>query len=201
MPSPKTHYAYLLPGGKSGTVGSWAECEKKVKGVNGARYKGFKSLAKAKEWLAGGAKYEIKRKKKMPEGVYFDAGTGRGEGVEISVTDKDGKDLLDKIIHPGLLNKHGKHLLPKGKTNNYGELLACRYAISLANMLKEKKVMGDSRLVIDFWSKGMIKKEVDPKTRELAFEVAALRREFDGQGGKIILISGDDNPADLGFHK
>lgn len=201
MPSPKTHYAYLLPGGKNGIVDSWAECEKKVKGINGARYKGFKSLAEAREWLAGGAKYDIRQKKKMPEGVYFDAGTGRGDGVEISVTDKNGKDLLDKAIHPDLLNKHGKHLLPKGKTNNFGELLACRYAMGLANMLKKKKVMGDSKLVVDFWSKGMIKREVDAKTRALAFEVAALRREFEARGGEITLISGDDNPADLGFHK
>jgi len=201
MPSPKTHYAYLLPGGKSGIADSWPECEKKVKGVNGARYKGFKSLTEAREWLTGGAKYDIRQKKKMPEGVYFDAGTGRGKGVEISVTDKNGKDLLDKAIHSGLLNEHGKHLLPKGKTNNFGELLACRYAMILAGMLKKKKVMGDSKLVVDFWSKGMIKKEVDAKTRALAFEVAALRREFESQGGEIILVSGDDNPADLGFHK
>ncbi len=201
MASKSSYYAYLLPSGRSGTVSSWNECEKKVKGVNGARYKGFKTLGEAKSWLAAGAKYEIKQKKKMPKGVYFDAGTGRGKGVEISVTDKSGRGLLEKVISPRLLNEHGKLLLPKGNTNNYGELLACRHAISLARSLKEKNVYGDSKLVVDFWSKGMVKKEVDPETRKLAFETASLRREFEALGGNITLISGDDNPADLGFHK
>jgi len=201
MPTKNSHYAWLLPSGKSGTCSSWAECEKKVKGVNGARFKGFKDLAEAKDWLSAGAKYEVKVKRKMPAGIYFDAGTGRGKGVEISVTDKNGKDLLGKVLHPELLNEHGKHLLPKGKTNNYGELLACRYALELAMKAGEEGVFGDSRLVVDFWSKGMVKKEVAAETRKLAFEVAALRRDFEAKGGNVSLISGDNNPADLGFHK
>jgi ribonuclease HI len=201
MPSINTHYAYLLPKGESGIVNSWKNCEKKVSGINGARYKGFKSLKEAKEWLALGAKYEIKKKKKMPDGVYFDAGTGRGDGVEISVTDKNGKNLLDKAIDSKLLNKHGKYLLPKGKTNNYGELISAKYALKIASLIKEKNIFGDSRLVIDYWSKGMVKKEVNDETKLLVKEVYLLRREFEKNGGKISLISGNDNPADLGFHK
>lgn len=64
-----------------------------------------------------------------------------------------------------------------------------------------KKVFGDSKLVIEFWSKWRIKKEVDEKTKKLAKEVSLLRKEFEEQGGEIILISGGSNPADLGFHK
>jgi len=201
MPSPNTHYAYLIPDGESGIVNSWGSCKKKVSGVNGARYKGFKSLKEAKDWLASGARYDIKTKKKMPRGVYFDAGTGRGKGVEISVTDENGENLLDKAITPKLLNQHGKYLLPKGKTNNYGELLASKYAIQIAKELKRKSIFGDSKLVIDYWSKGMIKKEINEETRKLAQETSLLRREFEKMGGKITLISGGDNPADLGFHK
>jgi len=200
MPSTNTHYAYFLPNGKNGIVRSWTKCEEIVRGVEGARYKGFKNDTEANLWLASGAKYAVKIKKKMLKGVYFDAGTGRGEGVEISVTDKDGKDLLDKVLRSELINKYGKHLLPSEHTNNYGELLACRYAIDIAKIIKEKYIFGDSKLVIDYWSKGFIKKEINEKTKKLAHEVTFLRQKFENNGGKIILISGDDNPADLGFH-
>ena len=197
----KKYYAYQLPDGKSGVTDNWPECERIVKGNRGARFKGFKTKTEASTWLGSGARYEIKVKKKMKDGIYFDAGTGRGEGVEISVTDNDGKDMLEQVLHADLINRHGKHLLPKGKTNNYGELLACRYGILIAEKTGEKNIFGDSKLVIDYWSKGFIKKEVGKETVELAIEVADIRRKFEASGGKISLISGDDNPADLGFHR
>ncbi len=200
MPLKNTHYAYFLSDGESGIVLSWTKCEKKVQGKKGARYKGFRNLKEAESWLSTGAKYEIKTKKKMPNGVYFDAGTGRGEGVEISVTDKNGINLLNKVLADSLINKHGKYLLPKGKTNNYGELLALKYALEIATIINEKNIFGDSKLVIDYWSKGFIKKEVADQTKTLAYEVMNMRREFENLGGTITLISGDDNPADLGFH-
>ena len=197
----KKYYAYLLPNGTSGVTSTWKKCEDLVKNKNGARYKGFASKKEAESWLKAGAKYEIKTKKKALSGIYFDAGTGRGNGVEISVTDKDGKDLLGKILHLGLINQHGKHLLPKGKTNNYGELLACHYAIMLAIKTKEKNIFGDSKLVIDYWSKGFIKRTVGEETIKLALSVSEARKKFEISGGKITLISGNDNPADLGFHR
>lgn len=200
MPPKNTHYAYFLPNSESGIVLSWAKCEKKVRGKKDARYKGFKNITEAKHWLSAGAKYEIKTKKKMLDGVYFDAGTGRGKGVEISVTNKNGINLLNKVLANSLINKHGKYLLPKGKTNNYGELLALKHALEIATIINEKNIFGDSKLVIDYWSKGFIKKEVADQTKTLAYEVMNMRREFENLGGTITLISGDDNPADLGFH-
>ena len=63
-----------------------------------------------------------------------------------------------------------------------------------------KKVLGDSKLIIEFWTKWRVKKDVEENTFELAHEVAALRQKFEEHGGEVIRISGDDNPADLGFH-
>ena len=194
----KKYYAYILPSGQSAVVTTWAKCESAVRGQKGARYKSFKNEKEAEEWLSAGALYGIK--KELPDGIYFDAGTGRGEGVEISVTDKDGADLLASTMPKDLINSHGKHLLPKGKTNNYGELLACFYAIKIAEKKKFKNIFGDSALVIDYWSKGFIKKEVGTETVDLAKKIALMRREFEAAGGKIERVSGDDNPADLGFH-
>ncbi|MCX6702863.1 MAG: RNase H1/viroplasmin domain-containing protein, partial [Candidatus Wolfebacteria bacterium] len=79
----KKYYAYLIPGsGDKGITENWKDCEKKVKGVENARFKSFKAKKDAEEWLKQGADYEFK-KTQIP-GVYFDAGTGRGNGVEVS---------------------------------------------------------------------------------------------------------------------
>ncbi len=206
----KKYYAYLLRGGASAVVGNWKDCEKKVSGVYGARYKGFGSKSEAEAWLAAGAKYEVRSTKrvarsvagKLEPGIYFDAGTGRGDGVEISVTDERGNNLLHEVLTTKDINKFGKHVVGKKATNNYGELLACLYAMQAAMKSGYKKVFGDSKLVIDYWSRGFIKKDkVAEETVELAEVVAGLREEFEESGGVLDRISGDHNPADLGFHK
>jgi ribonuclease HI len=182
----KKYYAYLV-NGKQGIVDNWPECQKIVAGINGARFKGFELKEAAEVWLDAGADYKIKNIA-AEDGIYFDSGTGAGNGVEINVTDKMGKSFIKK-------------LLGKDVTNNLGELMACKYALQIAIEKNIKKVFGDSKLVVEFWSKGHIKYEVGEETVNLAQEVKILRKEFEKTGGKIILISGGANPADLGFHK
>lgn len=201
MATKNTHYAYLMPSGEKGILTSWEKCKEKVQGIKGSRYKGFKNREEAELWLSSGALYDIKTKMPAKKGIYFDAGTGRGEGVEVSVTNEKGEDLLSQIVPKELINKHDKHLLPKGKTNNYGELLACLFAIQIAKKKKINKIFGDSKLVIDYWSKGHIKKDINKDTIELAYSVRDERKKFEEKGGEIIHISGDENPADLGFHR
>ena len=210
MAAKKTkYYAYLVPAGAhtvSGVVDDWKKCEKIVSGKYGARFKGFESREDAGAWLGAGARYEAKPLEasiKLQPGIYFDAGTGRGEGVEISVTDEKGKNLLHKVISKHELNQFGKHLIKSdAATNNYGELLALRYALEIARKMKVKHIFGDSRLVIDYWSKWRIKaKELPEETVELAHEVAELREKFEAGGGVIERIGGGHNPADLGFHR
>jgi viroplasmin and RNaseH domain-containing protein len=199
------YYAYFVPGTRpvSGVVDDWKKCEKIVSGKFGTRFKGFDSRDEAEEWLARGANYEAKPVIKLEAGIYFDAGTGRGEGVEVSVTDEKGKNLLHKAISKQQLNQFGKHLVADDSaTNNYGELLALRYALEIAKKMKVKKIFGDSRLVIDYWSKWRMKrKELPEETVELANEVAEMREQFEAKGGAIGRISGGHNPADLGFHR
>jgi viroplasmin and RNaseH domain-containing protein len=196
------HYAYFIPDGPQGITESWKECEKMVRGVVGARFKAFDNRREAEAWLAAGAMYEAKSRPTLLPGIYFDAGTGRGKGVEISVTDERGKNLLRKILPAKQLNRFGKQLL-KGDdvTNNYGELLALRYALKIAKKVPAKKIFGDSKLVIDYWSRWHVKrKELSEETVELANEVAKLREAFEAKGGAVERISGEHNPADLGFH-
>jgi ribonuclease HI len=209
MSSGNKFYAYFVPAriggsrtGKSGVADSWEKCGKIVTGEEGARYKGFKTKDEAEKWLELGANYQIKTVKKLEPGIYFDAGTGRGHGVEISVTDEGGKNLLHKSIPKNELNRFGKLLLDSDATNNYGELLAMSHAIEIAGKKKVKKVFGDSKLVIDYWSKWRFKKnDLPEQTVELAENVSRLRSDFEKRGGVVKRISGADNPADLGFHR
>ena len=199
-------YAYVV-NGKKGMTDNWPECQRIVAGAS-AKYKGFESKEQAQLWLDAGASYSIKTMA-VEDGIYFDSGTGAGNGVEINVTDKNGKSLLHKVVDKEKISEKGHHHAGDEATNNYGELLACKYALQIA--LQEShlrqgsggpmKVFGDSKLVIEYWSKGYIKYEVGQETVELANEVKKLRKEFEVNGGKIIQISGGSNPADLGFHK
>lgn len=183
----KKFYAYLIDG-ESGITGNWPDCQKIVSGKPDAKYKGFLTREEAKRWLEAGADYDIKHIAGK-KGIYFDAGTGAGLGVEVNVTDERGEPLLEKT-------------LLKNNTNNFGELLACKYALELAIKKGVKKVFGDSNLVLESWSKGFIKlKDKSPELINLVAEVAGLRKDFEKSGGKIQYIPGASNPADLGFHK
>jgi len=191
-------YAYSMSE-KNGVTDTWEECQKIVSGKE-AKYKSFESKEEAERWLLAGADYSIKHLA-FEDGVYFDAGTGAGKGVQINVTDKNGESFLKEIFKKEELNSKG-HYLIKGKvTNNFGELLASKYALQIAIKKDIKKIFGDSKLILDYWSKGYIKKEIEEETRNLAGEVKKLRYVYEKNGGKMLHISGGSNPADLGFHK
>ena len=88
------------------------------------------------------------------------------------------------------------------KTNNYGELTGLSLAIDLAIKKKIFYIYGDSNLVLEFWSQGRFHPEkLEEDTVLLIQEVIRKRKQFEALGGKISYISGDINPADLGFHK
>lgn len=198
MPKQK-FYAYFIPKtGEKGIVDGWQDCEVKVKGVHGARFQSFKNREDAHAWLLAGADYA--KLKDYPPGIYFDAGTGRGHGVEVSVVNEKGENLLRLAVKKSRINAYGKELLPRGFSNNYGELLALSYALKIAKRIGAKRIYGDSALVVSFWSKGIVRKERTAATIKLVRRATALRKKFEAGGGKVSRISGAENPADLGFH-
>ncbi len=204
----KKYYAYLIVDEKcSGIVNEWSLCQTIIKGKR-ARYKSFKLEEEARQWLEQGAIYENKKeelkelKKELEEGVYFDAGTGRGIGVEVRVTDRVGISLLDSVMPQKMINSYGNYLAPEGSTNNYGELIGLFLALDVAKKLNLSKIYGDSKLVLDYWSKGYYNREnLNEKTVSLIQKTIKKRLEFEEKNGLISYISGDINPADLGFHK
>lgn len=206
--STKKYYAYAV-GGEEGIVESWTECSLRVHGRQ-ARYKGFPTREEARAWLAGGALYEERGRTKkalqedLPaEAIYFDAGTGRGLGTEARVTDREGTPLTWMALDESRVTKEG-NLRLAGRTNNYGELTAFCMAVEIAMQKGRKLVLGDSKLVIEYWSKGHVSAKVrerDPDLVALAERARELRRRFEAQGGRVAHVSGDVNPADLGFHR
>lgn len=210
----KKVYAYFLENeNKRGIVETWDECKVLVHGKK-ARYKSFADRTEGIKWLEAGAHYETKpvnelpkvKKEKLKElltkGIYFDSGTGRGIGVEVRVTDIDGNSLLKKSSFVFDINEFGNLNLGFQRTNNYGELLGLYLAMDIAEQTGEKNIFGDSNLVIYFWSKGLYKKDnLNDQTISLILKVIEKRKKFEKLGGKIQYVSGDVNPADLGFHK
>ena len=203
-------YAYfIINTNENGILENWAECQKKVSGKK-ARYKSFKSLLEAQEWLNSGANYEKKEKKDLTklyselerEAIYFDAGTGQGNGVEVRLTDFDGNSLLYKIMNEKNINEFGNYYVANTRTNNFGELVGIYTAFVYAKKYGTKIICGDSSLVIEYWTKGRYNSSnLESDTVELIKKTALMRNEFEKRGGTVKKISGDVNPADLGFHK
>ncbi|AJA90613.1 ribonuclease HI [Borreliella chilensis] len=179
---------------------SWEECKTIIKGKNN-KIKSFKTLEQAQNWLFNN---ENKICHHPPIGIYFDSGTGRGKGVEIRVVNEKGISILDKILDKALINEYGNHYIKnfQGISNNFGELLALYTALKIALKENITTVFGDSKLIIDYWSKGIYNnKKLKETTINLIKKAVILRKKFEEQGGKISFVPGNENIADLGFHK
>ena len=211
------YYAYFFDEKNNGIVDTWSECEKIVHGTK-ARYKSFIDKSIAQDWLDSGANYERNISLKTPvnttleKGIYFDSGTGRGIGVEVRVTDENKENILDKISQNTLKellkdttwikNEFGNIQFETKKTNNFGELIGFYFALNCSKLLKCNLILGDSRLVIDYWSLGRFyENNLELETINYINKVIQLRKEFEKNKGVVRHISGDVNPADLGFHK
>ena len=208
----KKFYAYFLKDSQEkGICTTWDQCKSKVYGTTNAMYKGFKTEAMALEWLdnpsySTSSKPNSNKLSQPPgivQGVYWDAGTGGGKGVEVRVTDEHGTPLLFLVTPLELLTAEGNYLIGKSVTNNYGELAGLYAALKIAKQTGVSLLLGDSKLVIEYWSKGRINRKniTDIKTINLVEKVTALRTQFEIDGGEIRYISGDYNVADLGYHK
>lgn len=193
------YYAYyLVKSKKSGITNSWDECKEIVNGYE-SKYKKFKTLDEAKYWLNN----DFKTKNYLIEdAIYFDAGTGRGMGVEVRLTDSNKESLLKYIMPQNLINPYGNYFLSKKRSNNFGELTGLYLALKYAIKFNITTICGDSELVIKYWVNMQYNKEnLDTDTIDLIHKTNELYKIFKNNNGNLIKISGDINPADLGFHK
>ena len=209
----KKYYAYYFDEKTNGIFDNWENCRDIAYPIK-ARYKSFKTKMEAELWIEkGGEKNEYNLKNIILEdAVYFDAGTGRGRGVEVRVTNNKKESILSEITSSNFqkflkdnnwfINEYGNIQLDNNKTNNFGELLGLILAIKCATKLKITKIFGDSNLVIKYWSKGAYHQDKLPAetVKFINFSIEE-RKKYEKNQGIIEHISGDFNPADLGFHK
>lgn len=141
------------------------------------------------------------------------------------------QNLKDLMIEKKNLPKGDRNVIickandVASQQNNYAELLAMVAALRIAKERgsenergsetknesggekneKIKKINSDSQLIVNYWSQGKFNiktwNKMDVQKQKFIVECAKLRKEFEATGGKIIKISGDDNLADLGYHK
>lgn len=151
--------------------------------------------------------------------IYFDAstighnGNNDREQTKINVLDESKAPLLLSLdiseyrTSPygveSVDDKSGIAILKEGLTNNHGELLALFFAMKIAERIQAKVICGDSNIAIQYWSKGQYNKKniKNYETIELIEKVTKQRDNFEKSGGEIRKISGDSNPADLGYHR
>jgi ribonuclease HI len=155
--------------------------------------------------------------------LYSDGGMNKTTGDEAwgSVVQQDGKDMIG--VYPELLKDMNlkevflprdidKRTIATAKFNdvatqqhNGAELLALVVALRIA---KESEsiicIKCDSATIISWSQKGpqsVTKAKMDKNKLMYIEEAIKLRKEFEKRGGVIEKISGDDNKADLGYHR
>lgn len=138
--------------------------------------------------------------------IFFDMGTGRGIGAEVRVTNAKGESLLYKLENSSnlLINEHGNINLGKNVSTLYGELYAFYLALLIVNISGEYKIIaGDNISALNIYSKGEFnKKKFSHHELDLINAILKLKDKINNKFKlEIFYVSGDINPADLGFHK
>ncbi|MDD4931396.1 MAG: RNase H1/viroplasmin domain-containing protein [Candidatus Colwellbacteria bacterium] len=154
--------------------------------------------------------------------LYSDGAHNKVTGDEAwgSVVNKNEQDIMSDYIHlfPDMKTKVedlpvGTRRIIVAKFNdvasqqiNGAELLALVAALRAAIFSKGKVkiIRCDSKLMTDYWSRNLkadSRAKMDLRKAKYVDELICLRKEFEKMGGVIEKISGDDNPADCGWHK
>lgn len=213
------YYYAVHTGYNKGIYSTWDECKIQVDGFKGAKYKKFNNLIEAQNFIA-----DIQHIIIDPNTtIYGDGGFNKYSRPDAwgSVVNGFGVDILGHFTHL-LTDMNLKEVnLPKGKRiiivsnfsgveqqNNGAELLAAvaslRIAINLISSgITVKTIFCDSQVVL-YWSirlKDEQRKTFDPRKVLYIDELINLRKTFESMGGNFTKIDGDNNLADLGYHK
>ena len=111
-------------------------------------------------------------------------------GNRLTMPVREGTSNIHLALDEEFITAEGNYRL-KNRTNNFGELTGLYLAIQVAMKLGQKKIFGDSKLVIEYWSKGYIRKEKakDPDLMELVQKTKTLRQQYEKQGGEVLRVS------------
>jgi len=213
-------YYSVYQGRVPGVYKTWTECKEQTDGFSGASFKKFSTREDADISFSGQVAESVPEKREDEFCIYVDGAHNKVTRDEAwgSVVDQNGKDLIEPYKHllddMVLTTKNlpvGTRTLIIAKFNdvstqqiNGAELLSLIAGIRIAKEIKCLTVCSDSKLMTDYWSKRLkpeSKLKMDPLKSNWVEYLIKIRQNFEKIGGKIEKISGDDNPADLGFHK
>lgn len=155
--------------------------------------------------------------------IYVDGGCNKNTKGEAwgSVVNKDGIDLIGlyySLLQDMILRYEdlpvGRRVViiakfddVKSQQNNGAELLSMVAGLRIANYFYANNypipyILSDSQLLVEYWSKKITAgKSFSPLKEKYIRECIELRKIYERYGGSIVKISGNDNKADLGWHK
>jgi len=157
MAAKKQKYYVVWEGATPGVYASWSECQQQTKGVKGARFKSFDTLAEAQQayeegpeaYIAAPGRAATKRERPLP---------ATGEVHENALA-------VDAACsgNPGMMEYRGVHVAARQQvfhfgpiygTNNIGEFLAIVHALALIQQKGwDMPVYSDSRNAIKWVAK------------------------------------------------
>lgn len=207
-----------------GIYSIWDHCKTQITGFPGAEFKKFDSIVDANNFI-NNRDTVIQINFNKSRVIYVDGGKNKftGENAYASVVDGYGNDLLN--FYRGLLTDMTLITvsLPKGirtvivarfsdvesQQNNGAELLAAVAGLRIAIFLSTngyliEHVLSDSQLIVEYWSNRLKEDSantMDPIKVRFINELIELKSKFSLFNGLLTKISGDDNLADLGFHR
>lgn len=167
MPKAKEKYYVVWRGAEPGIYPTWAECERQVKGVQGARYKAFPTMAAAKSAFEAGPP-PIVRKTQIKAQT-----AAMTYGPEI-IQDAYAVDAACSG-NPGMMEYRGVdvksriqlfHFGPIWGTNNIGEFLAIVHALALQTQQGTNfPIYSDSRNALLWIRQGKCKTRLEHNPR------------------------------------
>lgn len=195
MPKSKEKYYVVWRGAEPGIYPTWAECERQVKGVQGARYKAFPTMAAAKSAFEAGPPPIVRKTTTGNAGAdNGNAGTGNGAvrtGDRVidaySKAQTAARAYSPEIIqdayavdaacsgNPGMMEYRGVdvrsriqlfHFGPIWGTNNIGEFLAIVHALALQTQQGTNfPIYSDSRNALLWIRQGKCKTRLERNPR------------------------------------
>lgn len=173
----KNKFYVVWEGKKRGIFSSWDECKKMVHGFEGAKYKGFPSLATAQK--AFSESYDDYKGRKIVESTLTPSELVRiGKPVTPSLcVDAACSGNPGLMEYRGVETQSGKEIFRIGPlkdgTNNIGEFLAIVHALALLKKTNQKlPIYSDSRIAISWIRQKICKTNVAPTDEnEKTFEL------------------------------
>lgn len=204
----KQKYYVVWQGKQTGIFTNWNDCEAQVKGIEGAKYKSFDSLAEAEKahqsnyWdiVKSNAKPQLKT---APKDV--------GQPIKNSIAvDAAWNTATGVVEYQGVYVQTGEKIFIKGPfqegTNNIGEFLAIVHALAyLQKHNSDLPIYTDSKTALSWLKRkhANTKLEVTPKNKEI-FELLQ-RAEYwlanNTYKNKVLKWETEywgENPADFG---